>query len=124
MAVEIVPVSTPEQRDRFLRLPWRLYEQDPAWIPNLLMLQRDVIDARRNPFFEHGEAQLFLALKDGRVAGRISAHIDRLHNEYHHEKTGFFGFFEAEEDAEVVAGLFDSAETWLAQRGMETARGP
>ena len=124
MAVEIVAVATSRQRDQFLRLPWRLYSHDPVWVPNLLMLQREVIDPKKNPFFEHGEAQLYLAVKDGRPAGRISAHIDRLHNEYHGEKTGFFGFFESEDDAEVAAGLFETAESWLRDRGMERARGP
>lgn len=124
MAVEVVPVTTSKQRDQFLRLPWRLYRQDRAWVPNLLLLQREVFDTKKNPFFEHGEAQLYLALKDGRVAGRISAHIDRLHNEHQGEKTGFFGFFEAESDDEVARALFDAAAGWLRERGMERMRGP
>src|SRR3990172_11419076 len=98
MTLDIVPVTTRRQREMFLRLPWRLYRNDPAWIPNLLLLQRDVISEKRNPFFEHGEAQLFLALRDGKPVGRVSAQVDRLHNEHHGEKTGFFGLFEAEED--------------------------
>jgi hypothetical protein len=124
MSVDVVPVATKAQREDFLRLPWRLYREDPAWVPNLLMLQREVFDERKNPFFEHGEAQLFLALKDGEPAGRISAHIDRLHNEYHHERTGFFGFFESRDDAEAAGALFSAASEWLAARGMDRVRGP
>src|SRR3990172_9057988 len=100
MTLDIVPVTTRRQREMFLRLPWRLYRDDPAWIPNLLMLQRDVLSEKRNPFFDHGEAQLFLALRDGQPAGRISAQVNRLHNEYLEERAGFFGFFESEQDPE------------------------
>jgi hypothetical protein len=124
MSLEIVPVDNARQRERFLRLPWRLYRDDPAWVPNLLMLQREVIDQKKNPFFEHGEAQLFLAVKNGHDAGRISAHVDRLHNQYHNERAGFFGFFESEDDPDVAKGLFGAAEAWLAARGMDRARGP
>lgn len=124
MPVEVVPVVTRRQRDQWLRLPWRVYRHDPAWIPSLLLLQREVIDQAKNPFFEHGEAQLYLAVKDGVPAGRISAHIDRLHNEYHRERTGFFGFFESEDDPEVAERLLEAAEAWLRGRGIERIRGP
>ncbi len=117
-------METRRQREEFLRLPWRLYRNDPAWIPNLLLLQRDVISEKRNPFFDHGEAQLLLARRDGRTAGRISAQIDRNHNDYHAERTGFFGFFESENDPEVARTLLTEAEAWLRARGMESVRGP
>ena len=124
MSVEVVPVRTKADREAFLRLPWRLYEGVPSWVPNLLILQRDIIDAKKNPFFDHGEAQLFLARRDGEVAGRISAQIDRRHNEQHGECTGFFGFFESVDDAEVARALLGAAEAWLRERGMECVRGP
>ena len=124
MTITVTPVLTKPDREAFLRLPWRLYRGHKAWVPNLLMLQRDVINPGKNPFFEHGEAQLFLASRDGMPAGRISASIDRDHNTQHRERTGFFGFFEAEEDAEVAAALLGAAEAWLRQHGMECARGP
>jgi hypothetical protein len=122
--IEVAPVETKRQREAWLRLPWRLYEHHSTWVPNLLMLQREVIDPKKNPFFQHGEAQLFLATRDGRPAGRISAQIDRDHNEQHGERTGFFGFFEAQDDGEVASALFSAAEAWLRERGMERARGP
>src|SRR5690606_7802252 len=90
----------------------------------LLILQRDVISEKKNPFFDHGEAQLFLARRGEEVVGRISAQIDHRHNEQHGERTGFFGFFEAFDDASVAAALFEAAEGWLRQRGMESSRGP
>jgi hypothetical protein len=124
MTLEVAVVETKRQREAWLRLPWRLYKDHSAWVPNLLMLQREVIDPKKNPFFEHGEAQLFLATRDGEPVGRVSAHIDRDHNEQHGEKTGFFGFFEAEDDPEVSAALLTAAEAWLRERGMDRSRGP
>ncbi len=124
MTVEFTPVTTKRQREAWLRLPWRLYKDRSSWVPNLLMLQREVIDPKKNPFFQHGEAQLFLATRDGEPVGRISAAIDRDHNEQHGERTGFFGFFEAEDDAETVTGLLAATESWLSERGMASARGP
>ena len=124
MTVEVVPVETKRQREAWLRLPWRLYEDHPCWVPNLLMLQREVIDPGKNPFFQHGEAQLFLASRDGEPVGRISASIDRDHNDQHGERTGFFGFFESEDDGEVASTLLATAEAWLRDRGMQRSRGP
>lgn len=121
---EVIPVTTKQDREQFLRLPWRLYKDDPAWVPNLLLLQRELLSEKHNPFFDHGEAQLFIAKREGRTVGRISASIDRRHNDYHQEKTGFFGFFEAENDPVLAADLFSAAEEWLREREMELARGP
>ena len=69
MTLEVVQADSKQQREQWLRLPWRLYKDYPGWVPNLLMLQRDTINVKKNPFFDHGEAQLFLAMRDGR-AGR------------------------------------------------------
>lgn len=124
MALEVAPVTSRRQREDFLRLPWRLYDGYESWVPNLLLLQRDVIDPKKNPFFEHGEAQLFLAMRDGQPAGRISASIDHDHNRQHAERTGFFGFFEVQDDPDVAAALFGAAEAWLRDRGLKCARGP
>ena len=124
MSLNVEPVTSRREREEFLRLPWRLYRDDPAWIPNLLMLQREVFDEKKNPFFDHGEAQLFLARRDGAPVGRISAQINHAHNERHAERTGFFGFFESENTTETAHGLFEAADTWLRQRGMDRSRGP
>jgi hypothetical protein len=124
MTLSVSPVATKQDREAFLRLPWRLYKEHKAWVPNLLILQREVIDPKKNPFFEHAEVQLFLAKRDGAPVGRISAQIDRDHNEQHGERTGFFGFFEAADDPDVAQGLLTAAEAWLRERGMECARGP
>jgi hypothetical protein len=123
-AIEVGPADSKADREAFLRLPWQLYEGDPAWIPNLLVLQRELISEKKNPFFDNGEAQLFLARKDGKVVGRISAQIDRRHNQHHGERTGFFGFFESTDDRTVAEALLGAAEKWLRERSMDTVRGP
>ncbi len=82
------------------------------------------LDRRRNPFFEHGEAEYFIAERGGEVVGRIAAIANRLHNETHGDKVGFFGFFEAEDDQQVADRLFEAAAAWLRERGFDSMRGP
>jgi len=93
-------------------------------VPPLLRLQAELFSPKKNAFYRHADVQLFLAHKDGRPAGRISAHIDREHNRYWNECTGFFGFFECEDDPGVAAALLSTAEEWARQRGMDGIRGP
>jgi GNAT superfamily N-acetyltransferase len=94
------------------------------WVPPL---RRDVamlLDRSKNPFFEHAEAEYFLAERGNEVVGRIAAISNRLHNEIHEDRVGFFGFFESERDPEVAAALFATAAGWLGARGFDTMRGP
>jgi GNAT superfamily N-acetyltransferase len=83
-----------------------------------------LLSRSRNPFFEHAEAEYFLAEREGEVVGRIAAIANRLHNETHDDRVGFFGFFECVDDPEVARALFDSAAVWLKERGFDTMRGP
>ncbi len=124
--VEILPVVDARQLDAFIRLPHRIYADDPAWVPPLHIERRMHLSPRHNPFFEHGEGQLFLALRRGEVVGRVSAHIDRLFNATHPDEppTGFFGFIEAVDNAHVFAALLDAAQGWLRARGIVRMRGP
>jgi hypothetical protein len=124
MAATVSPVDGKGDLEAFIRLPWRLYADDPRWVPPLLRLLREQLSPRHNPFFQHADVQLFLARRDGQVVGRLSAQIDHEHNCYHQEQTGFFGFFETENDPEVAAALLSAAEDWLRQRGMDRVRGP
>jgi GNAT superfamily N-acetyltransferase len=108
-----------------VRFPWRIYPgRYQAWVPPLLVEEHKRIDPRKNPFFEHGAVQLFLAYKDGHIAGRIAAIENRLHNEFHSDKVGFFGLFESIEDQEVARALLDAAAEWVGSRGLDTLRGP
>ncbi len=123
-ALSVTPVGGKRDLHAFIRLPWRLYKGNPHWTPPLLRLQNELFSAKHNPFFQHADVQLFLARRNGLVVGRISAQIDREHNRYHNERTGFFGFFESEDDLQIAASLLEAAERWLKERGMERIRGP
>ena len=122
--VSIEHVRSKRQHNEFLRLPGRIYKADQNWVFNLLLLQRETFSTKKNPFFDHGEAALFLARRDGEAVGRISAQIDHRHNDLHGEKTGFFGFFETVNDADVAGALMAEAEGWLREHDMDRSRGP
>jgi GNAT superfamily N-acetyltransferase len=124
MAVEIRPVRTRRELGAFIRLPWRLYRDEPMWIAPLLMDVKKRLDPRKNPFFKHAQAQYFLAYRDGRAVGRISAHVDRNFNEFKGNDWGMFGWFECEEDPEATHALLDTAARWLRERGRDRMVGP
>lgn len=94
------------------------------WVPPLRRDVRVLLSRAKNPFFEHAEAEYFLAERGGAVVGRIAAIANRLHNEVHHDKVGFFGFFEAVDEPAVANALFRAAAEWLRPRGFDTMRGP
>ena len=124
----IRPVTTKADRKAFVDLPFRLYANDPNWVPPLKDEVHGLINPAKNPWFEHGEAQLFLAERGGRVVGRISAHIDQLALAQPPEQgmgpgTGFWGFLEAEDEGTADA-LLRTAEDWLRRKGMTKSMGP
>jgi GNAT superfamily N-acetyltransferase len=110
-------------RKRFVDLPYRLHA-GTAWVPPLKLERHLFLTRKLNPYFTHGEAEYFLAWRDGRVVGRVSAQVDRAFNEYHQNRWGMFGFLEFEEDPEVLAALLAAAERWLRERGCEQMVGP
>ena len=110
--------------DRFIRVPFALYADDPNWVPPLVIERRDHLNPRKNPYFNHAEAGFWLALRDGRPVGRISAQVDRARLERYDDATGHFGFVEAEDDGEAFAALFGAAEAWLRDRHMRRVLGP
>jgi GNAT superfamily N-acetyltransferase len=118
------PVRGRADLDRFIRLPFRLYVGTPQWVPPLVVERRRHLDRRRNPFFEHAEAEYLLAERDGRTVGRISAHVDHRLNEVQGADWGLFGFFECEDDPEAAGALLHAAERWLRTRGHERMVGP
>ncbi len=90
----------------------------------MLPQQRQFLDRRQGPFFEIGDAQYFLAFRDGEAVGRISAHVNHLYDEHYGPGTGFWGFFEAIDDQRVAQALFDAAAAWLRERGCHLMAGP
>ena len=124
MAVEIRPVTSKRELSTFIKLPWRLYRNEPNWVAPLLMDLKKRLDQRKNPFFKHAEAQYFLAWRDGRAVGRVSAHVDRNFNEFQKNEWGLFGWFECEDDPEAARALLDAAEAWLRERGRDRMVGP
>jgi len=118
-----VPVRTEDERRRFLRLPWSLYADDPAWIPPLLLERKEHL-SKHNPFFRHASFQSWIARRGSETVGRISAQVDRLHLERYDDRTGFFGLIEAQDDPALFRALFDTAHTWLREQGMRRVTGP
>src|ERR1041384_202860 len=123
-AIEITPVRSARDRRQFIELPYRLYRNHPHWIAPLRIAQKDILNTRRHPFYKTSDAEMFLAKQGGRVVGRIMAIVNHAHNEFHHERVGFFGFFEVESDQQAAASLIDAARDWVRTRGAETIRGP
>jgi GNAT superfamily N-acetyltransferase len=124
MSVEVRPVCSKRELSKFIKLPWRLYRDEPNWVAPLLMDVKKRLNPKKNPFFKHAEAQYFLAYRDGQAVGRISAHIDRNFNEFQSNEWGLFGWFECADDPETARALLDAAETWLRERGRDRMVGP
>ena len=126
MPLSILPVTSRQDLSRFIDLPWQVYDPAtyPQWVPPLRLMVQDALDARKNPFYKRATRELFLAVRDGRVVGRIAAIENRAHNEFHQDRVGFFGFFEAFDDQEAATALFAAAALWLRARGLDRMRGP
>src|SRR4051812_44463742 len=102
--LQIVRVQSKQDFKRFIELPWQIYDPQkyPNWIPPLRLMVMDGVDEKKNPFYKRASRELFLAVRDERVVGRIAAIENRAHNEFHGDKIGFFGFFEAFQDQEAA----------------------
>jgi hypothetical protein len=124
VSLDVKPVSSRRDVREFIELPFRLHANAAQWVPPLRLERRLFLSPRFNAFFEHGDARLFLARRDGRVAGRISAQIDHAFNDYHDNAWGMFGFLEVEDDQEVLDALLDAASGWLRERGRDRMVGP
>ncbi len=124
MTVDIRQLPLGGRIGDFLDVVDYVYRGDPAFVRPLDMDLGDRLNPRKNPFFEHGEAALFVAYRNGSPVGRCSASVDREHLDRYNDATGFFGFLDTVDDAEVAAGLLARAEAWLRGKGMKRARGP
>jgi hypothetical protein len=121
--LRIVPVEGRQGLRQFVRLPWSIYADDPAWIPPLL-IERSEHLSKRNPFFDHAECKFWLAYRGEEAVGRISAQVDHLHLQRYKDASGFFGLLEGGDDPETFGLLLKTAEKWLTSQGMHRILGP
>ena len=122
--IAIQPVEMRSQQKRFIRLPWRIYQDDPCWMPPLIMSQEELLGFRKHPFYERSKSQSFLVTRGGRDVGRITAIVNAGHIDRYKEQRGFFGFFECDDDTAASRALFQAAGDWLHAQGMTCIRGP
>ena len=122
--IRVEPVRSKRDRREFVELPFRLYRDDPNWVPPLRRDIYELIDPERHPFHKHATVELFLAREGDKVVGRIAAVENELHLKYHGERTGFFGLFESERDSRISRAMFGAVASWLRARNIETMRGP
>jgi GNAT superfamily N-acetyltransferase len=122
--IKISEVSTRRDRDAFIKFQWRIYANDPIWVPPLIIERKTFLDRKRHPFYRHGDAALFLARQNGEIVGRIMASDDPNYNSLHQSNLGCFGLFECIEDRDVAAALFEAAASWLRQKGRTEMMGP
>lgn len=118
----VVPVQSKKELSAFIDFPHHLYANDPNYVPELFIAQRDLLTI--HPFHKHNSLQCFLVYNGDKVTGRIAAIQNNASNEFNHKTDGFFGFFDCINDWETAKLLFDTAATWLKERGLNTMIGP
>ena len=122
--VEVSLVSSRKDRAAFIKFPWQIYKDDPAWVPPLILERKAFLDRKRHPFYLHGDAALFLARRGNEIVGRIMASDDPNYNACHQSNVGCFGLFESIDDIEVARALFRAASDWLLGKGRDEVMGP
>ncbi|MDX1688897.1 MAG: GNAT family N-acetyltransferase [Candidatus Promineifilaceae bacterium] len=124
MTLEIERVTSERQLREFVKTPWTVYENDPNWVPWLYFERLEFFNKKKNPFFEHAEADYFIARRDGRAIGTIAAILNHRHNEFQQENEAHFGVFEVVDDGEAGLALLETAIDWARRRGVERIVGP
>jgi hypothetical protein len=122
--LEIIPVQSKREFKKFVELPYTLYRNDPHWIAPLFLERSETLHPKKNPFYQHAQVQLFLAQRNGKPVGRISAQIDNEYEKLYGERVGHFGFFESENDPEIAKALLKAAEEFLKQNEATRSVGP
>lgn len=120
----IIFVSDKREEKQFLEFPYDFYKGDNNWVPPLRLMQKDILNRSKNPFYENAEMAMFLAESNGKIAGRIAAIHNRSYNEHSGTNTGFFGFFECIDNQTTANLLFKVAEDWLKLRDVDAIYGP
>jgi GNAT superfamily N-acetyltransferase len=122
--IEVKPVTCKASKRDFLDVPHVVFKDDPHWVAPLYLERDEHLDPRKNPYFEHAEVQLFVAYKDGKPVGRISAQNDQLRLKTHNDNIGMFGFVDAIDDLDVFGALTNAAGNWLREKGRSGMIGP
>ena len=123
-AIRVVEAHSRGERDDFIRLPWRIYRDDPHWVPPLLLERKAFINPQKHPFYKHGTAALFIAYVGNEAVGRVLVSDDPRFNAQHQTNVGGFGMFESIDEPETSHSLLDAAERWLRGRGRSAMLGP
>jgi len=124
VTIEKIDPKSKSQVNRFIRIPFQLYEGNPQWVPPLDIDSKIFLNHDKHPFYEHSEADFFIAVKDGRDVGRICALVNHPYNNYHDKKQALFYFFDCAEDLEIATRLFDRVFEWAHKRGLTELVGP
>lgn len=122
--IRIAPVESNKEVGKFIDFPHDLYKNDPNYVPELFIAQRDMLSPKKHPFHEHGQVKLFLAYKDNHIVGRIAAIVNGNHIAFTGKQDGFFGFFDCINDQEVAKALIDTAANHLKEKGLARLIGP
>ena len=123
-ALDIRPVTDRAGLKVFIDLPNQIYSGQPGYVAPLNVERDETLNPKKNAYYQHADGQYWLAFREGRPVGRISAQVDRLHLERHGDQAGHFGLLDAEDDPAVFDGLLTTAEAWLSERGSARIRGP
>ena len=123
-ALRVREVPRGESLRPFIDFAWKVNARDPNWVAPLRMAVEPALDRSKHPFHKHADVAYFVAERGGEMVGRVAAIVNHRHNEFHEDRVGFFGLFEAVDDAEVARALVDAAAAWVKARGMDTLRGP
>lgn len=123
-SLEIRIADNPTDYKVFFNFPWKLYKNEPNWVPPLLSMRRDLVDKSRNPAWDYMEGDYFVAYRDGEPVGTIAAFVNHRYNEFHNQNVGWFGAFDVINDAEVARSLLDTAIEWVRNKGCDRIQGP
>jgi GNAT superfamily N-acetyltransferase len=122
--IRVDKVNTADDFRAFFEFPWKVYRDDPNWIPPLLSMRRDLLDRKKNPAWDYMEGDYFVARRGDEVVGTIAAFVNHRHNEFQSENIGWFGAFESINDPDTATALLDTAAEWVRSRGYTAIRGP
>ena len=124
LTVEKIDTDKGSDVNRFIRIPFRLYEGHPQWVPPILVDVKTQLNRKKHPYYEHSDGDFFIASRDGRDVGRLAIFENRPYNKYHGTQQAHFYFFETENDQEIANALFERAFEWARSRGLNAVIGP